>query len=278
MANFGFEIAGANPGEADDWAITSIITGERLALFGATPNLPAESFDEEWDSNEDYLFALVSGVDTLSALFDTDVGDGEGPEDFEEGWSANQSYLFAAASEDPADLSGPDGAEDLESGWSDNENYLTAFVDGTHLSAADIDTFDADWNNNTVEEDWGDVSEGQALFDPAAPQASEDFEETFTELQVIANAGTDTFTAGVSHGLLSGDSVTFRASREAGSALPSGLNPRFIYYVIAAGLTATAFRVSSTFGGSALDITDIGAGTFYVRGSTRSYWIIEVEP
>lgn len=60
----------------------------------------------------------------------------------------------------------------------------------------------------------------------------------------------DLATAANAHGLSAGDSVTFSAL-VAGAGITAGT----VYYVIATGLTTTAFKVSTTFGGSALDIT-----------------------
>jgi hypothetical protein len=60
------------------------------------------------------------------------------------------------------------------------------------------------------------------------------------------------------HGLAAGNSVLFWAT--IGAALPTGLSEDTEYFVIAAGLTADVFSVSTTLGGSAVDITAIGDG------------------
>jgi hypothetical protein len=60
------------------------------------------------------------------------------------------------------------------------------------------------------------------------------------------------------HGLSAGQSVVFWAT--IGAALPTGLAEDTEYFVIAAGLTADVFEVSTTLGGSAVDITAIGDG------------------
>ncbi len=60
------------------------------------------------------------------------------------------------------------------------------------------------------------------------------------------------------HGLAAGDRVLFWAT--IGAALPTGLSEDTGYFVIATGLTTDAFRVSTTSGGSAVDITAIGDG------------------
>jgi hypothetical protein len=60
------------------------------------------------------------------------------------------------------------------------------------------------------------------------------------------------------HGLAAGNSVCFWPT--IGAVLPTPLAEDTEYFVIAAGLTTDAFSVSTTLGGSALDITAIGDG------------------
>jgi hypothetical protein len=62
------------------------------------------------------------------------------------------------------------------------------------------------------------------------------------------------------HGLSAGNQVVFWAAE--GASLPAGLTEGTIYFVIAAGLTTDVFSVSTTSGGSAVDITGNGDGTF----------------
>lgn len=60
------------------------------------------------------------------------------------------------------------------------------------------------------------------------------------------------------HGLTTNDRVLFWPT--VGAGLPTGLAEDTEYFVIATGLTTDAFRVSTTQGGSAVDITAIGDG------------------
>jgi hypothetical protein len=57
------------------------------------------------------------------------------------------------------------------------------------------------------------------------------------------------------HGLVAGDAVFFSA------VTAGGVTANAIYYVLASGLTTTAFKVSATPGGTELDITSDGTGT-----------------
>lgn len=67
---------------------------------------------------------------------------------------------------------------------------------------------------------------------------------------ITANAGTDTITK-VGHGLAIDDVVTFTVT----SGIFAGLSAYTQYWVISAGFTADDFRLSTTKGGSAVDIT-----------------------
>jgi len=76
------------------------------------------------------------------------------------------------------------------------------------------------------------------------------FTDTVVGTGATANASTNLVTTPSAHGLVAGDRVYF-TTLTAGT----GLSRNTTYYVIAAGLTTTAFAVSTTSGGSAVDIT-----------------------
>lgn len=75
----------------------------------------------------------------------------------------------------------------------------------------------------------------------------------------ISNASPAIFSS-VSHGLTAGSQVQFYPA--AGGNLPSPLISGNFYYVIATGLTANAFEVSTSIGGSAINTTSVGSGAF----------------
>lgn len=64
--------------------------------------------------------------------------------------------------------------------------------------------------------------------------------------------------ASKAHGFTAGQAVVFWQG--AGGTLPAPLAVGTIYYVIAAGLATDVFKVSTTSGGAALDITATGGG------------------
>lgn len=59
------------------------------------------------------------------------------------------------------------------------------------------------------------------------------------------------------HGLAADDRVIFEVIE--GLTIPAGLTAGTIYFVIATGLTTDAFRVATTSGGAAIDITAAGS-------------------
>lgn len=68
------------------------------------------------------------------------------------------------------------------------------------------------------------------------------------------------------HGFVANDPVAFSTT----SALPTGLTVGTVYYVLSTGLTADAFRVSLTPGGSAINTSGAGSGTHSVTDSYSS--------
>ncbi len=92
---------------------------------------------------------------------------------------------------------------------------------------------------------------------------------------VTIDPATDTFTA-TAHTLAVNDQLRFSATQ---GDLPTGLAANTIYYVISSGLTADAFKVSATQGGSSIDITGTADGTYqFVRQGATEIDVIEFSP
>ncbi len=77
------------------------------------------------------------------------------------------------------------------------------------------------------------------------------------EIETTDTAG-DTITS-VGHNMAANQQVRFEQT-PAGGSLPAGLSENTTYFVIATGLTADVFKVSTTQGGAAVDITASGMG------------------
>jgi hypothetical protein len=81
---------------------------------------------------------------------------------------------------------------------------------------------------------------------------------TLELLPFTVNAGTDVFTnTNGEHNLQNGQQIGLATT----SLLPGGLNSTTIYYII--NRTGTTFKVSTSLGGSAVDVLDAGLGTQY---------------
>lgn len=72
---------------------------------------------------------------------------------------------------------------------------------------------------------------------------------------IVDATGTDLIRSN-GHGLTTDDRVMVWAAN--GEALPTGLSASTLYYVLASGLTADAFKLSTSSGGAAVDITALG--------------------
>jgi len=97
---------------------------------------------------------------------------------------------------------------------------------------------------------WDASSAGNFLYGgPLTPAAQ-------VTLAATAVASTDVITTQAVHGFVANDTVEFEAAE--GTAIPAGLTAGTVYYVISTGLTTTAFEVSATQGGAAVNITADG--------------------
>lgn len=87
--------------------------------------------------------------------------------------------------------------------------------------------------------------------------------DKWTECKTVtANAVTDTFTA-LNHGFASGQPVIFQLS--VNPAGPAGISSNMRYYL--RDVTANTFKVSTSTGGTAVDILSNGSGTSYVSNT-----------
>jgi hypothetical protein len=99
---------------------------------------------------------------------------------------------------------------------------------------------------------------GGEIVDPDAMIADIDSSAVSSSfaLTSISNATPAVFTK-AGHGLVAGDPFQLTTS----GTLPTGLSLATTYYVIATGLTSSAFQASATVGGSAINTSSTGSGT-----------------
>ncbi len=153
LANLGFETAGDAAGLASGWTFTDDDSVNEWAPYNDPP-VAFEAFEQDWDSNEDYLFAFDDPNTQLSSAEYTTIHvDTKFVEDFEEKWDSNEFYVFGIGSATPASYGGQD-FEDFEQDWDSNEDYIFAFVGvGDDLDEASFDgnafeNFEQSWDSN----------------------------------------------------------------------------------------------------------------------------------
>ena len=91
---------------------------------------------------------------------------------------------------------------------------------------------------------------------------------------VTIDVSSDTFTTTGDHGLSANDEVTFTVSE---GSFPTGIAADTTFHVISSGLTSRNFKVSTTSGGSAVNITGSASGTYQVvRQGATSFDVISL--
>ncbi len=285
--NLGFEDEDANAtGFPDVWTVSLTANAAEAAGFDdgqTTPPdspVPFEAYEGGWSTNETYTFAYADPPDLSEispAIFDSALPSPQGVEDYEEGWSSNQNYLFALASIAAAsfDVGTPEPVEDYEEEWSANESF--SFVMGSTTAAVfdsgtpePVEDYEEEWRSNESF-DFTMGSTTAAVYDTGVgggSQAVEDFEEVKGPQVITVVPGTDTVAA-FAHGMANGQTVTFENE---GGILPGGIQPGTNYFVIS--VSANDFQISTVSGGSAVDITDNGAGTHRVRPDVATFWTL----
>lgn len=103
---------------------------------------------------------------------------------------------------------------------------------------------------------------------PISSQMFSSYTKTFAPGDV--NTGTEVITIN-SHGFTDGTVVRFSSS----GSLPTGLSASVDYFIISA--TTNTFQVSTTFGGSAENISATGSGTHTVAG-TNQFAFLDITP
>jgi hypothetical protein len=149
-------------------------------------------------------------------------------------------------SADPADT----GANELTGGgYARQQTDFTAAAAGT-LSNVGAVTWSVPAGDVVAWGAWDAVSAG-VIFQTG-------FFSTVAGLGLVRTAdATANDVQSVAHGLAANDRVEFEVIE--GLTVPTGLTAGTLYFVIATGLTTDAFRVSTTQGGAAVDITGTGS-------------------
>ena len=83
--------------------------------------------------------------------------------------------------------------------------------------------------------------------------------DTFKATVTVAVGATDVFTCSSQTWMVAGDTVRFTGT------VFGGVNTTTTYYVLATGLTATSFKISTSLNGTAVDLSDVPSGSMIVK-------------
>lgn len=297
IANGSFETqepTSANPGEADDWTVSEVYTGEEFAEFsledGASPEptLGQETFESDWPAGvtTGIAGAFAGYFDDIDpAFFDfAGASDPTSFEDFENLWGTGSQGVFDFEASIPlwADFDvSPEDVEDFEEDWPAGAVFLpdlaTAGTAAASFSTSGPEAFEDNWTGQPYNPSFpasGTGGElGFAFFATgyAATGTVETFEGEYFDFEIQSiNPGTDVFTK-TTHGLQVPWAITFYNE---GGRLPDGLFARTTYIV--QNPTADTWQVAAKNGGTIIDIVDVGYGTQYVKHDPRWFWTEEL--
>jgi hypothetical protein len=164
--------AGATPGSAKAWTLTSRCGAQRIAAFAPAPERAAEDF-ERWSE----LVTAFRDGGLVLAFFDVAA---EGHEDFEEGWTPSAFVSeFSEALLDTCPFGGG-AVEDMETGWLTSplvESWADVVAKTGLFGAAPSEDFEA-WLPTAV------VAWATASFDAGAKDV-ESFEGTWAAMKTL---------------------------------------------------------------------------------------------
>lgn len=150
---------------------------------------------------------------------------------------------------------GETGANEATGGsYARQQAAFPAAASGTLTNSANIDfaSMPAVTGNGIVGwSAWDAVSAGNCLWTGWLSTISFPFTVESVDL------ATEDITVG-NHGFVADDRVVFEVTE--GTTIPTGLAAGTLYYVIATGLATDTFRVATTSGGAAVNITATGTG------------------
>lgn len=269
LQNPSFEQPGDAPGEATGWSHVEV-SSTKMVVFSTTD---AEDFAEGWWEGE-YRDTVVFVTDTVPALFNTSFSSGQPMEDFNGGWRGNQNYRVSFSGGSSA------GVESF-SDWGDSSMVprpgIAAFFGTPELYGDNAEDFEEGWLDN-VHYRYVRPPSTAAVFG-AGSEEVEKFGPIYPDLQVVAQANPANFFTPIPPGTPNGLEFTWLVTFVLGETgrLPGGLSDGLEYYVLAADGPEHTFQISLSPAGEVVQLTDTGAGAFYVRGDPGRFWLQRVD-
>jgi hypothetical protein len=254
LTNLSFETAAGDGVSPASWTITYQSSVEELNVFADGGVL--EGFEDGWDSNDSYEWALTNGnsaelqwtnpASTLP-LFQ---------EGFEVGWSLNQSYDLDLAGSPYVFSAQPGGQEAFEAGWYGNEDYEWAAFGG---SAVDLtDGFETGWYGNSGFERTLTLGTNavEAPWRSGTDFGNEGFEYVLADFPVTVNTSTGLITPASTVPLITGETVLIYTQT---GSLPTGYLSATLYTLLVSGSS-----IYLQLGGTTVIPSDTGTGILYV--------------
>jgi hypothetical protein len=115
-------------------------------------------------------------------------------------------------------------------------------------------------SNNSTRRYNGVNTSGNQTFNNYLPDAgtASTCPTEFAQISSVSTSSTqEKINTSSAHGFGAGTQVTFTST----GSLPGGLSENATYYVLSSGMTSTSFRVSTSSGGSTVNLTSSGSGT-----------------
>ena len=202
-------------------------------------------------------------------------------EDFEEGWDTNQGFLFSLISIEAAsyDSVTPQNFEDFEEEWDSNESYFFDFDDATFLVASydtgspeDFEDFEDEWQSNESFQFVLGATTAASYDSEGTPEDVEDFEEVEPDQLFTITTGSPGVIVATAHGLVDTDKIIFRSE----GLLPSDLSPNLTYFV-RPPINVNDFTVSKEVAGGSIDISDPGFGPHFFVQNKAAFWTLVAE-
>lgn len=262
LTNLGFETAGASPGLAASWTLSTISSVEQYAGYGS-PETAWDGFESGWVTGWQTDLGSSSAA-TYSAAF---LSPPPAFEAFEIGW--NNTLWITDIGATAAAIYDPDSEEfeSFNTAW-DNDVWLTELDDPSAAiyttgggPTLGYEAFEGGWGNTGWQTAIGSTE--AALFDDL--EAYEDFNEVYAPVPVTIDPTANTLIA-PSHGIPNGTLVRIQASARP----PANLNPELDYWVV--NTATNTLQLAPVFGGSAIDIGDQGAGAHALLVDPYVYW------
>jgi hypothetical protein len=266
--NGSFEVAGATPGLADGWSLSVGSTSGAVATFngGTGPVISLEQFDIGWGTDT-YLLDPADGSPGTPTIFsDTTPVDTESFDDWNSGkpyaLDVNTGVSMEFTSDTPPQVL---LLEDFDEGWGTAE-WAAEPVGGTEFE----DNFDTGWSTSSWASDV--VAGTDAMFDEGTID-TESFEEAYPDILFVADEATDVCTT-TNMPSLGPPADDFKVTILTTGAYPAGIVENQVYYLqdvttVGSGFT---FKLSKTFGGSSINITDAGIGSHFTHANPSMLW------